>query len=170
MRASSIIATASVLALVGCATRPPPPEGATGAPFSIERDLVGRTVAEGNFSAINGQKRRFTAVLNGSWDGKILTLVEDFTYEDGQTDRKTWRLEEIAPGRFRGQREDVVGYADGFQEGPHFRLEYRVRLGSRVVKFRDVIALGPEGKVLNDATVGLYGLRVARVSLVIRRG
>jgi hypothetical protein len=155
-----------------CATRPPAPAGAVSA-FVIERDLVGTSVARGEFRSITGVRRAFTARLNGTWDGRMLTLVEDFEFDDGERDRKTWRLERIAPGRYVGAREDVVGEAVGFQDGPVFRLEYDMLLPSesgrgRKVRFRDVMATTDDG-VLNNATVGWLGLRVGSVSLVIER-
>lgn len=160
--------------LAACATRPPIPPTASTTPFIIERDLAGASVARGEFRAINGVRRPFTAQLNGTWDGRTLTLVEDFVFDDGERDRKTWRLERVGPGQYRGAREDVVGEAVGFQDGAVFRLEYNMRLPSangrgRVVRFRDVMALTENGEVLNDATVGWFGLRVASVSLRIER-
>jgi hypothetical protein len=103
-----------------------------------------------------------------------MTLVEDFVFDDGERDRKTWVLERVGPGRYVGTREDVIGQAQGFQDGNAFRLEYNIRLPSengrgRVVRFRDVIVNTPDGRVLNRATVGWYGLRVARVELTMER-
>jgi hypothetical protein len=160
--------------LAACATRPPVPREAADRPLVIERDLVGRTVARGEFRAITGTRRAFTATINGTWDGEVLTLVEDFAFDDGERDRKTWRLRRVAPGRFVGAREDVVGEAQGFQDGNVFRLEYDMRLPSesgnrRLVRFRDVLALTPDGAVVNRANVGFWGLRVARVELMMRR-
>lgn len=158
-----------------CATRPPTPQAAApGSTFIIERDLVGRSVARGEFRAINGARRGFTAELNGEWDGRRFTLVEDFVFDDGERDRKTWRLERIAPGRYVGAREDVVGEAVGYQDGAVFRLEYEMRLPSAdgrglKVRFRDVMALDADGAVVNDATVGWFGLRIASVALRIER-
>jgi hypothetical protein len=169
MRPHAFAVLVAALPIVGCATRPPIPAEAVSRPFAIEKDLVGRTTATGEFRAINGQRRAFTAELNGQWSGDTLVLREDFLFADGQKDTKTWTLKQVGPGRFTGTREDVVGEAVGFQEGNVFRLEYKVRLGDRVVKFRDVIALGPNGVVLNDATVGWWGLRVATVNLRITR-
>ncbi len=165
---------AALLFLAACATRPPLPRETAPDAFVLEEDLVGRTVARGEFRAINGTRRGFTATLNGSWDGRTMTLVEDFVYDDGERDRKTWVLERVSPGRYVGTREDVVGQAVGFQDGAAFRLEYNVRLPSengrgRVVRFRDVIVNTPDGRILNRATVGLFGLRVARVELTIDR-
>jgi Protein of unknown function (DUF3833) len=158
-----------------CATRPPiPTAAAASAAFVVEQHLVGASVARGEFRSITGVRRGFTAQLNGAWDGRTLTLVEDFAFDDGQRDRKTWRLERTEPGRYVGTREDVVGQAQGFQDGAVFRLEYDVILPSsnghgRKVRFRDVMAFNGDGDVLNNATVGWWGLRVGSVSLLIQR-
>jgi hypothetical protein len=157
----------------GCATRPAtPPE--TTSTFMIEEDLVGASIARGEFRTITGVRRGFTARLNGSWDGRTLTLVEDFEFDDGERDRKTWRLERIAPGRYVGTREDVIGQAIGYQDGPVFRLEYDMLTPSeygrgRKLRFRDVMAERADGVILNNATVGWRGFRVGSVSLVIER-
>lgn len=174
----SHIALAATLALAtalsACATAPAIPPTASATPFVIERDLAGASVARGTFRSITGANRGFTAQLNGTWDGATLTLVEDFAFDDGERDRKTWRLQRVSPGRYVGTREDVVGEAIGVQDGNVFRLEYDVILPTengrgRKVHFRDVMALNTEGDVLNNATVGWFGLRVASVSLVIDR-
>lgn len=165
-------ALAALALVTACATRPPVPEAANGDAFVIERDLAGSHVARGEFKAITGVHRTFTAQLTGTWDGEVFTLVEEFVYDDGETDKKTWKLERVAPGEYTGTREDVVGEARGFQDGDVFRLEYDVRLPSengkgRKVRFRDVLANDVDGKVLNTATVGWFGLRVGSVSLVM---
>jgi hypothetical protein len=173
MRLALLSAPLSALALAGCATAPSiPPQAAT--PFVIEQDLLGRTLARGEFRAINGVRRGFDAELNGAWDGATFTLTEDFVYDDGARDRKTWRLTRTADGGYVGTREDVVGEARGYQDGAAFRLDYKVRLPSengegRVVRFRDVMVETADGVVINHANVGLWGLRVARVELTIRR-
>lgn len=176
--ASALKRLVVVMGLIGvltaCATRPAAPDTLASTPFAIERDLTGANVARGEFRSITGARRGFTAMLNGSWDGRALTLVEDFVFDDGERDRKTWRLERLESGEWRGTREDVVGSARGYQDGQVFRLEYDVVLASangsgRKVRFRDVLALEREGVVLNTATVGWYGLRVGSVSLTIER-
>jgi hypothetical protein len=160
--------------LAACATAPPRPAGASR-PFVIERDLLGTTTARGEFSAITGTRRAFTATLNGALQGDRFTLVEDFAFDDGEKDRKTWVLTRLQNGEWSGVREDVIGAARGFQDGDVFRLEYEVRLPSkrgegRKVHFRDVLALDGNGAVVNNATVGWFGVRVGTVKLVIRRG
>lgn len=170
-----LAAIVAALALAACATRPAIPAQADAArPFVIERDLAGKTVGRGRFTSITGADRGFTAYLDGAYDGETLILVEDFEYDDGEKDRKTWRLTRQANGEWSGTREDVVGTARGFQDGPAFRLEYRVDIPmkngrARRVGFRDVLILRPDGVVYNKANVGWRGFGVGGVELEIRR-
>lgn len=155
-----------------CATRPRIPAEAADMAFLAERDLAGASVASGEFRTVTGVRRGFTAHLYGSWDGETLILVEDFQFDDGERDRKTWRLQRIGPGRYQGTREDVVGQAVGYQDGRAFRLEYDIVLPSengrgRQVRCRDVMVLNNRGDVLNEATIGWFGVRVGSVSLRI---
>lgn len=165
---------ASGLALAACVTRPPLPAETARPAFAIERDLVGKTTAVGEFSAINGVKRRFTATLNGVMEGQTLVLREEFAYADGERDVKTWRLTPLGGGEWRGTREDVVGEARGFVDGDAFRLEYLIDLPQKGKKpmrlrFKDVLVRTASGAVLNKAIVSKYGFPVGRVELLIER-
>lgn len=170
-----IAAVAAAVALASCASRPAIPEEADAArPFVIERDLAGKTIGRGRFKSITGADRAFTAYLDGAVDGDTLTLVEDFIYDDGEKDRKTWRLTRQPNGEWSGTREDVVGTARGWQDGPAFRLEYLIDIpskngGSRRVGFRDVLVLRADSVVYNKANVGWRGFSVGGVELEIRR-
>ena len=170
---SAAMTTGLLVWTAGCAMRPPLP-GASMAtePFVIERDLLGATVGRGAFKPIVGSKRWFTAYLDGAWDGQTLTLVENFEFDDGETDTKTWRLTKVSDGEFVGGREDTVGEARGFVDGDVFRLEYDLRLGDEngmVVRFRDIMFKRADGVVVNRASVGYWGLRIGSVNLEIKR-
>ncbi|MBI1250672.1 MAG: DUF3833 family protein [Alphaproteobacteria bacterium] len=174
-RAFHLTHLALPILLTACATAPPVPREAGVERFVIEEDLLGRTTARGEFRAINGVRRGFSAELNGSLDGETFTLAERFAYDDGETDQKTWRLTRVGDGEYIGVREDVVGQARGYQDGAAFRLEYDVRLPDengepgRKVRFRDVLVETDDGVILNRATVGYWGLRVGSVDLRITR-
>jgi len=160
---------------VACASAPATPPAASETPFIIERDLAGATLARGEFSAINGLRRGFTAWLEGELSGDVFTLRERFEYDDGEKDQKTWVLTRTGPGSYEGVREDVVGKARGWQDGNAFRLEYDMRLPNPdgtpglEVRFRDIMVKTTDGSVLNHATVGKWGFRIGRVELEIRR-
>jgi len=137
---------------------------ATAGDFSLEGYFAGRSSAVGSFSAINGVKRRFTVDLLGKWNGKTLTLVEDFVYDNGERDRKTWRFEKIATDRYRGTREDVIDETLVTISGGTARFSYLIDLdptgkGNRV-RFHDTMRLRDDGTVLNTALVTKFGLPV----------
>ncbi len=156
--------------LGACAAPPDIPAASTAPPLALEAFFPGRTEGEGVFTnSWTGSERRFRVVIDGAWDGSVLTLVEDFAYADGEKDRKTWRLTRTGPGAFRGTREDVVGEARVWTEGKVVRLEYTVKLGGWTVDFADLLALRDDGSLLNRATVGKWGLKVGRVELALRR-
>ena len=166
------VATLGLLAslLGACASPPAAPVAATAPPLVLEQFFPGRTVGEGVFTnSWTGSERRFSVIIDGSWDGRTLTLVEDFDYADGEKDRKTWRLEQTSPGVYVGAREDVVGKARAWTEGNVVRLEYKVEIGGWTVDFSDVLALREDGSLINRAIVGKWGIRVGRVELVLRR-
>ncbi len=140
--------------------------------FSLERYFVGRTQATGSFTAINGVSRRFSVALLGRWNGATLTLREDFTFDDGARDTKTWRFRKTGPGEYLGSREDVVGNVPVTIDGRKARFSYVVYLDAarkNKVRFHDLMVLGDDGEVRNTALVTKYGLPVAWTSVTFRR-
>lgn len=170
---ASALALIGALALTACATRPPIPKS-TAAPFDLVRDLGGQTVARGAFTTVFGAKRGFTATLDGRMEGQTFVLAETFAFDDGERDKKTWRLTQRSDGRWSGTREDVVGEAIGYMDGAAFRLEYLIDLPRKNgkttrVRFRDVLVRTASGDVLNKAIVAYRGVPIGQVTLDITR-
>jgi hypothetical protein len=108
--------------------------------------------------------------LNGRWDGKTLTLFEDFYYADGERDQKTWRFTKTGPGTYIGRREDLIGTAKVFTNPQgQVRLQYTAKVGSQNLSFDDTLALQPNGIVLNTANVSYLFLTVGQVELQFTR-
>lgn len=167
MKRSRIASVGFALALLSFST-PAFSEG-----FSLEGYFSGKTSATGSFSAINGTKRKFAVDLFGKWNGKTLTLLEVFAYDDGQRDRKTWRFEKIAKNKYRGTREDVVGQTLVTISGDTARFTYLVDLDptdkTNLVRFHDTMRLRDDGTVLNKALVTKFGLPVALTRVEFQR-
>ena len=146
---------------------------ADAADLVLEKYFLGKTKAEGSFGAINGVSRDFTVNLTGRWDGKTLTLREDFHFSDGERDTKTWRFRKTAEGRYSGTREDVIGETTVVVEGNVARFNYLVNLGTPAkpnkVRFYDKMELRSDGTVLNTALVTKYLFPVARTKVLFRR-
>ena len=163
----------AALSLAGCASAPIlPSEARSAKTLVLEQGLKGLTHGDGSVTDITGGITRFKVEIHGNWDGNILTLVEDFNYENGKKERKTWKLASLGNGRFQGVREDVIGTAAVVQDENAVRLDYQVTLDTSLGKldcrFRDLLYLEPDGTVQNTATVSKFGIRLARVSLTMR--
>jgi hypothetical protein len=156
--------------LGACASPPQIAAEATAPPLVLEAFFAGTTTGEGYFlNSWSGTRREFRVTIAGSLAGDELILVEDFDYADGEKDRKTWHLRRTAPGVYSGTREDVEGLAQAWTENGQVRLRYSVKLGGWLLDFADVLALRPDGTLLNRAMVGKWGVRVGRVELVLRK-
>lgn len=166
---------AAALFVTGCATRPGiPADAAPAARLVPEEDLIGRLYGRGAFRSITGTSRAFDVTLDGTWDGRTLTLVEAFRYADGENDTKTWKLRKLADGRYEGAREDTVGLAHGWMEDGAYRMAYTMAIpnkdgGVRRVRFQDVLVEDTNGAVINRARVSYFGLPVASVELTMQR-
>jgi hypothetical protein len=166
-----------LLPVAGCAATPAPPLE-SGPPITLVSAFQGRTTGSGHFRVwLTGDERRFTARLNGSVTGpegaRVLTVVEDFVYDDGQKDRLTWVFREQGPGRWTGKREDTVGEATVIEEAGQIRLTYTADFkspsGVNRLGFQDILYARPDGTIVNDAVVTRAGIPVASVRFLIRR-
>jgi Protein of unknown function (DUF3833) len=162
-------------ALAGCAGPPAlvPPVGAPA--FTLEGFFTGRTVGKGAFtSAIAGVNRPMTVVTTGRWNGRTLTLREDFMFADGEKDVKTWRFTRLSPGVYEGEREDVIGKAVVRQVGNTVQLTYTADVRSKDgsvtrLDFADTIAPIDRRSVINKAVVSKFGVPVGEVLLTFTR-
>lgn len=139
----------------------------------LEMFFKGKTYAYGQFSAINGVSRSFRVVLNGTWNGKVLRLREDFTYSDGEKDTKTWVFRKTSPTTYIGTREDVIGETLVTLSGNEARFSYDVNITPKaepsIVRFHDTLALQDDGTMFNTAWVTKFGFPVARVKVNFAR-
>jgi hypothetical protein len=163
-------ALAGATALVGCAS-PQPADYAREQPvLALERYFNGRVLAHGLFQKRGGEVvRRFTVVMDCHWEGDQGVLDEAFTYSDGSTQRRIWRLTRHADGRYTGRADDVVGEAHGQVAGNAFRWHYTLRLPvdgtTYEVQFDDWMYLIDERVMLNRATMRKFGVRLGEVVL-----
>lgn len=167
---------AAPLAVAGCASVPPSPQGDIQS-ISLVDAFQGRTVGRGLFSVpIAGIERGFDARLNGTLRTvrgvETLTVVEDFFFDDGETDRLTWVFARTGPNSWTGVREDTVGSANVVETSGEVRLTYVADVESRGettrLGFADVIYRRADGVVINEAVVTRFGLPIGSVLFELR--
>jgi hypothetical protein len=161
----------AVLALAGCASAPTPADYAAAEPaLDLKQYFNGELVAHGLFTDRAGKvSRRFTVLLTGSWNGQQGTLDERFTYSDGKTERRVWRITDEGGGRYTGRADDVVGVAEGRAAGNALNWRYTLSLpvDGKVyeVQFDDWMYLMDERVMLNKAAMSKFGIHLGDVTL-----
>lgn len=166
-----LLAAAGTLALAGCASAPSPADYAAEQPvLDLKRYFDGELVAHGIFTDRGGKvARRFVVQMTGRWNGNLGELDERFTYSDGKTERRVWRLTDLGNGRWEGRADDVVGVAQGVSAGNALNWRYTLALpvDGRVweVQFDDWMYLVDDKVMLNKAVMSKFGIRLGEVTL-----
>jgi hypothetical protein len=122
-------AAALLATVAGCST-PQIADYANEKPvLELSRYFNGTLDAYGVFTDRSGSVvKRFTVVMNCTWNGENGVLDEDFTYSDGTRQKRVWRLKKLADGKYTGQADDVVGTALGESRGNAFHWTYTLSL------------------------------------------
>ena len=117
--------------------------------------------------------KRFTVLIQANWqvvDGKkIGTLDESFEYSDGTKQKRIWTLTEVAPGKYIGKADDVVGEANGSSAGNALNWAYTLALpvdGTVYhVQFDDWMYLVTPKVMINKAQMSKFGINLGEVTL-----
>ena len=160
--------------LTGCTSMKPEDFAGKEPRFQIESYFEGRTKAWGIFQDRFGKLRRqFQVEIEGTWDGKLLTLVEDFVYDDGEREQRIWRIRKTGEHAYEGEADGVIGTAKGRAYGNalNWRYDFDLKVGdsSWRVTFDDWLFLMEDGIVINRAEVTKFGIQIGEVTLFFRK-
>ncbi|MEM8702097.1 MAG: DUF3833 family protein [Pseudomonadota bacterium] len=150
---------------------------AAAKPLVLEDFFRGKTVGKGVFeSEIAGVYRPFTVYLTGTWNPRNFTLRlrEDFVYEDGEKDTKTWFFQKVAEGRYVGQRADVIAPTNVTTDASGaIRFGYVAELetenGTLLLSFDDTLTQVDRRTVRNTAKVKKGGFTIGTVDLTFTK-
>ena len=181
MHALKIVAALALIPLLAACTVKPALTDASLSTRELELEefFDGRLVAHGQFQDIFGTVRRqFVAEIEGDWDGERLRLVEDFTYEDGSTERRVWTLRKTGEETWEGTAPGVIGVATGVEQGDRFNWRYTIDLPVPAadgttetvrVTFDDWMWLLTEDRLFNKAYMKRFGVDVGEVSIFFEK-
>jgi Protein of unknown function (DUF3833) len=138
--------------------------------LDLKEYFDGQIDAHGMFQDRSGKViKRFKVDINGSWEGDVGTLEEDFVYSDGSTERRVWTITKIDKNRYIGTAGDVVGEAKGEAYGNALRWRYVLALEvdgkTWHVDFDDWMFLVDDKVMLNRSEMRKFGFRVGEVTL-----
>ena len=156
--------------LAGCASPQLVDFAGTTPRLDLRGYFDGTVDAWGIFTDRGGKVvKRFTVAMNCSWQGDEGLLDEAFSYSDGTSQRRIWRLRQLADGHYTGRADDVVGQASGRQVGNAFQWRYTLALpvDGRVIEVQmdDWMYLMSDRVLLNKATMSKFGVKLGEVTL-----
>lgn len=142
--------------------------------FLPEEYFEGKTQAWGLFEDRFGDVRRqFSVDIVGTWDGELLTLVEDFVYDDGETERRIWKIRKTGENSYEGEADGVVGIAKGVQAGNamNWQYDFDLKVGDSIwrVHFDDWMLLQSDDMMLNRAEVTKFGFTLGTATIAFRK-
>jgi hypothetical protein len=167
----SLLIIASIVLLGACAAPNEPALYANEKPvLDLKQYFNGKLDAEGMFQDRSGKViKRFHVAMTGTWVGDVGTLDEDFTYSDGTRQKRVWTLRKVAPDRYIGTADDVIGEAVGITSGNTLRWKYVLALpvdGTVYhVNFEDWMYLMNDRVMLNRAEMSKFGFKLGEVTL-----
>ena len=165
---------AAGLALSGCASQDIEAYASQNPVLDLRSYFNGKLTAYGLFTDRAGTViKRFTVLMVCSWTGNEGVLDESFSYSDGTTQKRIWRLTQLPDGRYTGRADDVVGEATGQTRGNTFHWNYTLSLpvDGKVyeVQFDDWMYLMTNTVMLNKATMRKFGFRLGEVTLAFTK-
>ena len=143
--------------------------------WDLARFFNGKLVAHGLVTDRSGEvTSRFRVEMQGRWQDGKGELFEQFYFDDGRRQTRTWFLSKGADGHWRGTAADVVGEAVGKTAG--FALNWRYQLDLALpdgevvrVGFDDWMYLLDEDRLINRAEISKFGIHLGEVILYIER-
>ena len=117
--------------------------------------------------------RHFNADILASWEENIGTLVEDFTFDDGEVQQRIWTLTPDGKGGYTGSAGDVVGGGKLSFGGNAMFLNYVLRIpygdGTIDVSVDDRMYLVSQDVLINESRMSKFGFGVGSIILTIIR-
>lgn len=143
-------------------------------PLKMEDFFQGELMAYGVVKNFRGRViRKFTAEIVAYWQDGVGTLEEDFVFDDGELERRVWKLQTNSTDNFTGTAGDVVGDGEVTVAGNSAFLDYVLRIpygdGSIDVRIDDRMYLITPSVLLNESALTKFGVKVGELLLVIQK-
>ncbi|NAX20063.1 DUF3833 domain-containing protein [Vibrio sp. V39_P1S14PM300] len=163
----------SLLLMVGCSTDVGEYQQATPR-FDLFEFFQGDLTAWGMIQDYSDkQTRRFEVQIQGQVDGDTLTLVEDFVFDDGETDQRVWVIKRVGDKRYQGQADDIVGVASGEEMGNVLQWKYDFELprgdSTVTVTFDDWLYRQDDKRAFNVTKIRKLGFEVGRLTIFFEK-
>lgn len=162
--------------LSGCGGHTTEDYAAVKPTLDIRQYLNGPLTAKGILYDYSGKADlMFVVTMKGSWNGNDGTLEEHFTYNDGRTESRTWKIRFADDHHFTATAGDVIGGATGTQHGNSVNMRYQLnaKRGSGdtiTLSMDDWMYLIDEHTLINRTKMRKFGLTVGELVITFEKG
>lgn len=170
----SILVGTCALFLISCSAPSVDHYKNTSPEFDFKTFFTGNLKAYGVVQDFKGElTRKLVVDMHASWEGNQGIIEEDFVYDDGETQKRIWKVTLNNDNSLTGTADDVLGTAKGKSDGSVFHWNYDVELpydGSTLeVNFDDWMYLVTQTRLINRTSIVKFGVEVGEVTLVIEK-
>ncbi|AWL12662.1 hypothetical protein HMF8227_02209 [Saliniradius amylolyticus] len=138
--------------------------------FELKSYFDGRVTARGMIEDYSGKLvRHFCVDIIGSWDGNRGELDETFYFNDGEIQKRIWKLNIADNGVVTGTAGDVVGTASGRSQGQAFNWHYTLEVPMDDTRYEfaidDWMYQLDKQRIMNRSYMKKFGVTVAEISI-----
>jgi hypothetical protein len=140
----------------------------------VEEFFTGSLRAHGIVKDRSGKVTRyFNASIKADWVDGVGTLDEVFKFDDGEEQRRIWKLVKDDAGNYVGSANDVVGSSTLKVAGNSLFLDYVLRIpyddGTLDLHIDDRMYLVSDRVLINESVMTKWGFNVGQITLVIEK-
>ncbi len=167
--------SAMAFLLGGCSSITTQDYAANTPKLDIRHYLDGPLEAWGILYDMHGKADlQFHVTMRGSWKGNTGTLDEHFVYSDGRKDERVWTLQFSDDNYFTATAHDVIGVAEGSQNGNTVNMKYtlntkRASGDTVILSMDDWMYLLDSKTLINRTQMRKFGLTVGELVITFRK-
>ena len=119
-------------------------------------------------------RRRFSATFNGQRDAAGISIVEVLTYDDGEIDRRNWRIEPAGANAYAATAEGLAEPAlIALTQPGEARWTYQmdIPIGKRVLRFgfQDIMVQLSADTMVSHTPMRKFGITWASITTTYQR-
>ena len=142
--------------------------------LDIKKYLNGNLEAVGILKNRSGEVTRyFTVKMNAKWNGNVGTLAEEFVFDDGEKQSRTWTFTFADEENFTSSAGDVIGLGKGRQLGNALIMKYVLRIpyknSTLDLNMEDWIYMVDDKTLINTTTMRKFGFKVGELVVVFKK-
>ena len=89
-----------------------------------------------------------------------MTLNEDFNWNDGEKQKRKWKIRKVGENKYEGTAPDVIGIAKGVSYGSAFKFEYNLSIPYKDKKIKVDLMIGYLNKTIKLQLIELLFLNL----------